>query len=419
MTPAARVQAAIEILTELQDTARPADRFLRDWFRARRYAGSRDRAAIAERVYDVFRHRASYQWRMRDNTPRALVIASCINDASPDSALDRTFAGGGYGPPPLTEAERKTAAETPPAPGALSVLGEFPDWLEAELQRSLGSDLVSEMQAMSQRAPIDLRANALKTSRDEVLRALRSAGFDADATPYAPCGIRLNPVAGLSALERSDLFLNGAYEFQEEGSQLVARLANAHAGERILDFAAGAGGKALALAADMRNEGEIIAFDKFAERMAPLRARAARAGATIIYQVTEQPAEPSFDLVFIDAPCSGSGAWRRNPDAKWRLTQESLSGYQRTQSGLMDSAAKLVKSGGRLVYVTCSILSCENEDVVNAFLSRNRAFRRVRVDSQWPRLFSTAMPPGSGQDFRATPLKAGTDGFFASIMINS
>ncbi len=420
MTPAARVQAAIEILTGLQDTTQPVDRFLRDWFRARRYAGAKDRSAIAERVYDVFRRHAFYQWRMGSNTPRALVIASCIHDASPESAIDQTFGGARYGPPPLTDAERMTVAKPRPAPTALSVLGEFPDWLEPELVRSLGSDALPEMQAMSTRAPIDLRANALKASREQVLHELRSAGFEANATPYAPYGIRLNPAAGLSALQRSDPFRTGAFEFQDEGSQIVARLANARNGERILDFAAGAGGKALALAADMLNQGEIVAFDKTMQRMAPLQERARRAGATVIRTCTGglEPKAP-FDAVLVDAPCSGSGTWRRNPDAKWRLTQEALNGYGKAQSALLDSAASLVKSGGTLVYATCSILRCENEDVVNSFLSRNRAFRRVAVELLWPRLFSAPMPPGTGHDFRATPLKTGTDGFFASIMLTS
>lgn len=418
MTPAARVQAAIEILSALETTAQPLDRLMRDWFRAKRYAGAKDRAAIADRVYDVFRHRAFYQWRMGSADPRALVIASCVVESSSDR-LEAIFAGDRYGAAPLDDAERRAIAQPPQSPPPLFVQGEFPAWLESELFRSLGDMLLPEMQAMSSRAPIDLRVNALKATREEVLGALRSAGFEANATRFAPNGIRLSPAAGLSALKKSEPFQSGKFEFQDEGSQLVSRLVDAKPGERILDIAAGAGGKALALAAAMRNQGEIIAFDKFPERMRPLAKRAERAGATIILPVgddAEKLAPQSFDAVLLDAPCSGSGTWRRNPDAKWRLNPIALAQYQRIQAELLDSAADLVKPGGRLIYVTCSIFLGEDEDAVKHFLSRNRAFERTPVNRLWPRLFSAPVPPEIGNDLRASPLKTGTDGFFASIM---
>jgi 16S rRNA (cytosine967-C5)-methyltransferase len=419
MTPAARIQAAIEILRAVTNTAQPIDRFLRNWFRTRRYAGAKDRAAIAERVYDVFRHHASYAWRMRSADPRALVIASCSAEASSPDFLERIFAGGGYGPAPLDDAERHAIAEPPQSPPPLFVQGEFPAWLEPELVRSLGPTLLPEMQALSSRAPIDLRANALKATQEEVLGALRSAGFEANPTRFAPNAIRLSPVVGLSALQNTESFRNGLFEFQDEGSQLVAHLVDAKPGERVLDYAVGAGGKALALAAAMRNQGEIIAFDRFPERMRPLSERAERAGATIIVAVGNDItnlAPQSFDAVLVDVPCSGSGTWRRNPDAKWRLTADALAHYKQTQAALLDSAARLVKRDGRLVYATCSILCSENEDAVENFLSRNRGFARISVKCLWPRVFSAQAPPGTGNDFRASPLKTGTDGFFASIM---
>ena len=419
MTPAARIQAAIDILDALESTAQPVDRFLRDWFRARRYAGSKDRAAVAERIYDVFRHRASYEWRMRSGNPRALVIAACLAEASPPGALEAIFSGGRHGPAPLNEAERHAIEEPPQLSPPLFVQGEFPAWLESELVRSLGDMLLPEMQAMSARAPIDLRANVLKATREEVLGALNSAGFKANPTRFAPNGIRLGPAAGLSALQRSEFFQRGLFEFQDEGAQVVAHLVDAKPGERILDYAAGAGGKALAIAAAMQNEGEIVAFDKFTERMRPLAERASRAGATVIVTAgndTRYLAPRSFDAVLLDAPCSGSGTWRRNPDAKWRLTPDGLARYRNTQSELLDKAALLVKPGGRLIYATCSILRSEDEDAVENFLSHHRAFTRIAVESLWPRLFSGQLPPLTGNDFRASPLNTGTDGFFASIM---
>src|SRR5256885_14206535 len=242
MTPAARVQAAIEILTALQDTAQPADRFLRDWFRSRRYAGSNDRAAIAERIYDVFRHRASYMCRMGSEDARSLVIASVLSQTSPEQ-IAALFDGSRYGPARLSEAEELAIANPPRGEPPLWVRGEFPEWLERELKRSLGDDLLAEMEAMQSRAPIDLRVNTLKTTRDTVRAELQALGFDATLSVCAPKGLRLKSAVSLSALQRTELFQSGAFEFQDEGSQIIAHLVDAKPGERILDFAAGAGGK--------------------------------------------------------------------------------------------------------------------------------------------------------------------------------
>jgi 16S rRNA (cytosine967-C5)-methyltransferase len=272
---------------------------------------------------------------------------------------------------------------------------------------------------MLARAPIDLRANSLRSTRAEVLRELAALGFAAEAAPIAPHGIRLNPAAGLNALHETELFKHGAFEFQDEGSQIVAHLLGAQPGERILDYAAGAGGKALAVAADMENLGEVVAFDAHSERMKPLPDRAARAGVTMIRPVTNRGpdwAGADFAAVLVDAPCSGSGTWRRNPDAKWRLTPAALERFKRAQAEMLDDAAGFVRPGGRLIYATCSLLCCENEDAVEGFLSRNRAFQRIKVKDVWHRLFAAELPGGSGHDFRASPFKTGTDGFFASIM---
>lgn len=414
MTPAAREAAAIEILAALQNTAQPVDRFLRDWFRARRYAGARDRAAMAERIYDIFRHRASYAWRMGSDQPRALVIASLMHESA---ELPEIFNGSRYAPAALTEVELNALASPPQEPPPLAVLGEFPDWLEPELTRSLGNDLLPELQAMLSRAPIDLRANRLKTSRDMVCRELGSLGFEAKPMKFTPDGVRLNAGAGLNALQKTGLFNNGAFEFQDEGSQILACLVEARSGQRILDFAAGAGGKTLAIAAEMQNRGQIDAFDAQPDRMKPLAERARRAGAIIIRAVTD-PASlaQDYDAVLIDAPCSGSGTWRRNPDAKWRLTRQLLMKLHDVQAEVLDRAAAYVRPGGRLIYATCSLFRSENEDAVSGFVSRNRAFRHVAMETVWNRIFLIKVPPESGHDFHASPFKTGTDGFFASIM---
>ncbi|HEX5280876.1 MAG TPA: RsmB/NOP family class I SAM-dependent RNA methyltransferase [Micropepsaceae bacterium] len=414
MTPAARAQAVIEILSALENTAQPADRFLRDWFRQRRYAGSGDRAAVAERIYDIFRHRASYAWRMDSDHPRALVIASLMRG---NADVSEIFNGARYAPALLTETEMSALANRPKEPPPLNVAGEFPDWLEPELTRSLGDQVLPELQAMLSRAPVDLRANRLKYSRDRLSAELTALGFDARATEFAPDGVRLNAGAGLNALQNTGLFKSGGFEFQDEGSQILACLVEPKSGERILDFAAGAGGKTLALAAAMQNTGVIDAYDAQLERMKPLPERASRAGANNIRIVTDPAAlAQDYDAVLIDAPCSGSGTWRRNPDAKWRLTPQTLAKLHQVHAEILDSAARHVRPGGRLLYATCSLLKSENEDAVGAFLSRNRAFRHIAVETIWNRAFLVKVPRESSQDFHGSPFKTGTDGFFASMM---
>lgn len=417
MTPAARLQSAIEVLEALQDTDKPADRFLRDWFRARRYAGSKDRAAVAERVFAVQRHRASLAWRMQDEHPRALILASLTAEGCDLANIDELFSGTGYGPPPLDESERAALASPRTDPLPLSAQGEFPQFLEPELARSLGDALLDEMQAMCERAPIDLRTNTLKATRDDVLAELRGEGFAVEPAPFAPHGIRILRHEGASALSRTRAYLDGRFEFQDEAAQIASLLCTAQPGEQILDLTAGAGGKALALAAAMNNEGRILARDNDAGRLSQLAPRAARAGVTIIRDELAEAAPPaaSFDAVFVDAPCSGSGAWRRQPELKWRLTPERLLELQATQDQLLDQAAAATR--GRIVYATCSLLACENSDRVTAFLARHPAFRIAEGAAIWHEATGLSPPPGMDDFFRATPRATGTDGFFAAVLV--
>jgi 16S rRNA (cytosine967-C5)-methyltransferase len=407
MTPAARTQAAIDILAGLAGTQQPVDRYLRDFFRARRYAGAKDRRAIGERVFDVLRHRGSLAHRLQDDSPRALVIAALLAAGDDPAGL---FSGG-YGPPPLTEAERAAIAATPP-PAPPHVTGEYPLWLEPSLVRAFGAALPEEMLVLQARAPVDLRVNSLKASRPNVLAALKAEGVAAEATPYSPVGIRIPPGEGSATLAKSKLFLSGAFEFQDEAAQLASLLAGARPGMRVLDLAAGAGGKSLAMAAAMNNQGEILAFDDVAKRLAPLAERAARAGAGCI-TLAEKRGGPlwgngKFDLVFLDAPCSGTGTWRRQPELRWRLTPERLAELTRLQDWLLDDAARHTSPGGVLAYATCSLLPEENEDRVAGFLARNPAFARRNPIWNGPDI------PGLGQDFRASPAKTGTDGFYCA-----
>ena len=402
----------IEILEAAARTDQPTDRFLRDWFRTRRFAGAKDRAAIGERVFAIERHRASLAWRMGDEAPRALAIAALLKDGENPAEY---FAGEGYGPPALSDTERARMAAPPAGEPPPHVLGEYPLFLESELIRAYGSSLLDEMLAHQTRAPVDLRVNTLKRERDDVLGALREQGFSAAETPYSPFGIRLE--SGSAALGNSDLFVTGAFEFQDEAAQIAALLCAASPGARVLDLAAGAGGKALALAAAMENKGEIVACDIRQPALQQLALRAARAGATIIrtHLASPTPPESLFDVVLLDAPCSGSGTWRRQPELRWRLTKEVLAARMATQDSLLDEAATRVREGGRLIYATCSILPCENEDRIAAFLARHPEFAIRPCAEVWRESVQTAIPTGVERYFKASPRTTGSDGFFTAV----
>ena len=259
MRPEARLQAVIDVLGGLAASNMPADRFIREFFRARRYAGSKDRASVSERVFQIFRHRASFAWRMGGTDARSLVMASLLADGTDDIAA--LFTGEGYGPAALSDAERAALAQAPAGEPPLCVQGEFPAFLESELTARFGDDLLAEMQAMMARAPIDLRVNTLKAARDDVLAQLRADGYAAEPAPFAPTGIRIPSGEGAGQLARHKLFEAGAFEFQDEAAQIASLLCGAGPGMRVLDIAAGAGGKALALAAAMNNQGSIVASD--------------------------------------------------------------------------------------------------------------------------------------------------------------
>ncbi|MEI9995060.1 MAG: RsmB/NOP family class I SAM-dependent RNA methyltransferase [Rhizomicrobium sp.] len=416
MTPAARLQMAIDILETMEISDQPADRLLKDWFRARRFAGSKDRAAIAQRIFDIQRHRGTLAWTMRDDTPRALVLASVAQDGDDPDLL---FTGQAYAPAALSEDEQKRL-RTPRGDAPLHVLGEFPAFLEPELTRVFGDAILREMVALQERAPVDLRVNTIRRERGEVLEALIAQGFAATATPWAPHGIRIAAGEGTAQLGRSAMFESGAFEFQDEAAQIAALLCRARPDQRILDLAAGAGGKTLALAAAMRNQGEIVACDIRQPALQELAIRAKRAGATNIktHLLDERaPLEGLFDTVLLDTPCSGSGTWRRQPELRWRTTPERLADLVPLQDRLLAQAAGHVKPGGRLVYATCSILPRENEDRVATFLKRNAGFKRLRADAAWRESAKGEPPPGLAEFFRASPLSTGTDGFFAAILL--
>ncbi len=401
MTPAARLQAAIDILGIASD--QPLERLAKAFWRERRYAGGGDRRAVGEMLFTIARNRAHFAHRMGGDAPRALVIAALLAEGRDPQSL---FTGG-YGPEPLSDAECAAIAAAP-APAPIWVEGEFPEFLQAELQRAFGDALLDEMAALSTRAPVDLRVNRLKTERATVLAALKDSGVDCAPMAYAADGIRCG--TDTRGLDKHELFLSGAFEIQDQASQIAVRLCGI--GTNVLDLAAGAGGKSLALAAAMQNRGMITACDIRGAALAELEKRAARAGATNIKTHIGAAPPGSYDVVLVDAPCSGSGTWRRQPDNKWRLTPQKLAALMAVQDELLDQAASRVAPGGRLVYATCSVLPCENDDRLATFAERHPGFTVLDASAAW----DGPPVPGLGQQFRASPAKTGTDGFFCAIL---
>ena len=425
MTPAAHALAAIEVLAEIAERRSPAPKALKDWGAAHRFAGSGDRARIASLVYDALRSRASIAWRMGSETPRALALgALAFTRAQSAEAIAAAFSGAAHAPEPLTEAEIAAIAAASLDGAPAHVAGDYPEWLDGELEAVFGDDRVAEGRALAERAPLDLRANLLKGDRDKALADL--AHLKAAPTPLSPVGLRvpLGDDGRGPPVQSEPAHLKGFVEVQDEGSQLAALIAGAGAGEQVVDFCAGAGGKTLALGAAMANRGQLFAHDSDIRRLAPLRERAQRAGMRNL-QIRSPRGEEDVladlegraDLVLVDAPCTGTGVWRRNPDAKWRMRPGALEVRIAEQDFALDQASRLVKPGGRLVYVTCSVLAQENERRIEAFRARRPEFSPVApaeaaVAAGLPALAAHAR----GDAFLFTPRRSGTDGFFVATL---
>lgn len=385
MTPAARVQTSIELLDAIIAAAKgqgaPADRILADWFRSNRFAGSKDRRAIRELVYAAIRACGPVPASGR---------AAMLRLAQVDPSIAPLFDGSNYGPAEIGTNEKAALG------------GAAPEWLEKQLRTSGVEGAAAD--ALLDRAPLDIRVNTLKADRATLV-------LPEDAQPTAaPCGLRL-PTG--TQVEHWPVYRDGLIEVQDTGSQLACLAAEAQPGETVIDLCAGGGGKTLALAAAMANLGRLIASDTDRGRLSRLAPRAERAGAANIEVRLLDPKrewdvlgdlEGSADIVLVDAPCSGTGTWRRNPEARWRLDQGELTRLSVIQAYLLDLAARLVKPGGRLVYVTCSLLDEEGPDQINAFLSRNEEFA--------PRPLSLPAGTPRGHGIRLSPLSDGTDGFF-------
>ena len=427
MIPAARVAAAIEVLADTETRRRPAGDALKDWGLARRFAGSGDRAAIAGLVYDALRRKASSAWLMGEASPRAEMIGALKQLRSlGESEIAALFSGEGHAPGALSEGERERLRSGDLEGAPAHVRGDYPEWLAPAFAESFGDAAVEEGMALANRAPVDLRVNRLKSDRERALAALAHLG--AVATPLSPVGLRVPMRADGRgpALLAEPTYVKGLVEVQDEGSQLAALLSGAKPGMQALDLCAGAGGKTLALAGMMDNQGQIYATDNDGRRIAPIFERLARSGARNVQVRAPRGAdrrlddlEGRCDLVLIDAPCSGSGAWRRNPDAKWRMRPGALEQRIKDQAETLEDAARYVKPGGRIVYVTCSVLKAENEDRVAAFLESRSNYLPIEA-AHWARacgleaLAQYASPLGAGM--RLSPLRTATDGFYVAAL---
>jgi 16S rRNA (cytosine967-C5)-methyltransferase len=428
MIPGARVNAAIDILTEIAERKRPAGDALKDWGVAHRFAGSGDRAAIGNLVFDCLRKRASGASAMGDDSPRALVLRTLVTDwgMTPDEVAALAD-GSRYGPEPLTEAERAGLARQISADAPAHIRGDYPEWLAPEFARAFGERAGEEGAALAERAPVDLRVNTLKADRDKVLKALRR--FQPEPTPHSPLGIRIvqAPGPGRSPhIEAESGHGKGWFEVQDEGSQIATLLTGAAPKQQIIDLCAGAGGKTLALAASMQNTGQLYAYDSDRMRLRPIFERLKRAGVRNVQVLQAGDIDAlaglagKMELVVIDAPCTGSGVWRRRPDAKWRLGPQMLEARLQEQKAVLDEGAALVRPGGRLAYITCSVLPSENLDQVDAFLDRHPDFKLLPWRPLWETSLPHAPPPdsadGSTDTLQLTPLRHGADGFFIAVL---
>ena len=429
MTPAARLSAAIEVIETIETQRIPAAQALKEWGTAHRFAGSGDRAAIAGLTWDVLRRRASSSYLMDDDSARARVLGMLKLERGLDGAAVAALCDGSrFAPQPLSEAERQALDSRTLNDAPALVAGDYPEWLDGELAAVFGDDRVAEAAAMASRAPLDLRVNTLRGKREKVQAQL--AHLHAQPTPWSPLWLRieLGADARNPGVQAEEVFIKGAIEVQDEGSQLAALLTAAKPGEQVIDLCAGAGGKTLALAAMMQGKGRLIASDADKRQLAPIHERLSRAGVhNVEIRAPKGEADPladirgSADLVVIDAPCTGTGTWRRNPDAKWRMRPGALEIRLAAQQAVLERAAPMVKPGGRIAYITCSVLASQNNAQEQGFVARHPEFAPVPpaevAAALWDKAEAfLAAALVSPEGLLMTPRRTGTDGFFVSVL---
>lgn len=426
MRPGARIVAAAEVLTEVIERHRPTAMALADWGKAHRFAGSGDRNAIGGLVYDALRRRLSIGWAMGGETPLTLAIgAAPAALAMTPEEVAAACDGSEHAPQPLT-AEQLAGLTRDISDAPEHVRADVPEWLWPSFQKTFGERSVTQGRKLAERAATDLRVNGLKGTQEKVLKALRD--YRAQPTTFSPAGVRIPAAVGPQRtpnLQAEAAYQAGWFEVQDEGSQLAALLAGAGPREQVLDLCAGAGGKTLAMAAGMQNTGQIYAYDEDRTRLKPIFDRLKRAGARNVQVLRAgdrnalEALGNRFDLVLVDAPCTGTGVWRRRPEAKWKLRPESLGLRQREQDEVLAMAARHAKPGGRIVYITCSLLPEENTTSVERFLAAHAEFSVVPWAEVWRARIGTEPPwSGDGRDdgLLLTPADHATDGFFVCVL---
>lgn len=429
MTPSARLSAAIDILADLITRRRPAGDAIKDWGLAHRFAGSGDRAALSGLVFDTLRRRASSAHVMGSDEPRALVLGMLVTVRGLDvAAIERLCDGGRFAPAPLT-ADERTRLENPSLEGAAPwVRGDYPQWLDGELKTVFGEERVDEARALAARAPLDMRVNTLKAKPEDVLADL--AHLSPEAGQWSPLALRIQLDADgkQPPLTSEPAFAKGEIEVQDEGSQIAAILAAPIPGSQVLDLCAGAGGKTLELAALMDNKGQLYAHDSDVRRLKPIHERLQRAGVrNVQIRAPRGPMdvladlEDHMDLVLVDAPCTGTGTWRRNPDAKWRVRPGALAERTAEQAAILERAARYVRPGGRLTYVTCSLLDAENGAQIRTLLAKRPDFAVMPSTETVLALGSRGLALRTAardlpEGLMLTPRSTGTDGFFISVL---
>ncbi len=432
MRTGARIASAIELLESLhyhwrEEHRIPADGVLSDYFKARRFMGSKDRGFVSELVYYILRYGASLEWWLEqarlEANPRQIVIAALTlrNEYTLDD-FTTLFDGKHFAPKPLNNKEKELVSRLEGQPEIDEAMPDWakyniPEWLETRLKRTFMEDFADEMLAMNREAGVDLRVNTLQCpDRSDLIMALDRLGYYGSPTPYSPIGVRLKKRLPIFTLE---LFRNGWFEMQDEGSQIVSLLVDAKPGDKVIDFCAGAGGKTLGIAARMENKGRLLAWDVNEKRLNQIKKRLARAGVDNVLLHVLDSAQDAFikrhketaDWVLVDAPCSGSGTWRRNPDLKWRLNPQDLKEVKDLQQEILAGAARTVKPGGKLVYATCSLFEEENEEQAKAFLVDHPDFAVEPIAELWNK--HKLWYDGLGECLRLTPFRHQTDGFFA------
>lgn len=435
MRQGARLQAAITLLEKILVSSAPADTIVTGYFRQCRYMGSGDRRDISQIVYQILRRYEELAWYLqgipanKQGWERLVVLtyAHKIQNLSISEIQDLCQKEGNddrFDPAPLSSLEQmvlkdmgRLKSEEMPLATRLNI----PTWVIPYLEKTFGNQLEEAVHALNQPAPLDLRVNTLKTTREAVLMHLQAEGFEASPTPWSPLGIRLMERRPLSG---HDLWKQGDIEVQDEGSQLLALLADAKSGMAVVDFCAGAGGKTLAMAAAMENRGRIVATDVAGWRLDRSRERLRRAGVNNVeFRSLEEEATGKwlkrqagrFDRVLVDAPCSGSGTWRRNPDLKRRFCEQDLEELVVKQQQILARAAPLVKEGGRLIYATCSLFGEENTSQINLFLETPPEFRLMPIGEIWASVLGTSCPI-IGDTLQLTPHLHGVDGFFIAVL---